>query len=123
MPPRRTQGAGGKLAAVATAWAKGRGGAPADDAATQAAAAEIAAIEARRARRSGTPEIGPDEVDAVSLFLRLGSQWRHHPAGPRLGLDYAAIPPTAAMLGITMTPRLLDDLRVMEDAALAAWDK
>lgn len=121
MPRRRAESARGKLRAVAAAWAKGRLAAPADDAATQAAAAAIAEIEARRRGASGTPEIGPDEVDAVSLFLRLGSQWRYAPTGGRLGLDYAAVPPTAAMLGMTVTPALFDDLRTMEHAALEAW--
>lgn len=57
----------------------------------------------------------------VNLFLRLASQWRFHQTGFRLGLDYAAVPPVATMLGITMTPALFDDLRLMEGAALAAF--
>lgn len=67
------------------------------------------------------PELEPGDLDVVGLFLRLGSQWRFHQAGPRLGLDYAAVPPVAAMLGITVTPAMFDDLRVMEGAALAAF--
>ncbi|HEU4958962.1 MAG TPA: DUF1799 domain-containing protein [Sphingomonas sp.] len=115
----------GKLRAVASLWASGRGGAPAQDAATEAAAAAIAEIEARRGRfRDDTPEIGPDELDAVDLFHALASQWRMHPmAGVRLGIDYAAVPATAAMLGLTMTPELFADLRVMEGAALAAFPR
>ena len=67
-------------------------------------------------------EIGPDELDAVRLFFTLGSQWRVHAAtGVRLGLEYTAVPATAGMLGVTMTPALFDDLRVMEGAALAAF--
>ena len=42
-------------------------------------------------------------------------------AGVRLGLDYPAIPVTATMRGLTMTPELFDDMAVMERAALAAW--
>lgn len=57
----------------------------------------------------------------MNLFLRLGSQWRFHHTGVRLGLDYAVVPPVAAMLGIVMTPALFDDLRLMEGAALAAF--
>lgn len=113
------------MKAVATRWASGRGGgsAPADDAATGAAAAAIAARAARRGARDGdVVEIGPDEADAASLFLSLGSQWRLHAfSGTRLGLDYVAVPATAAMLGITLTPAIFGDLRVMEDAALAAF--
>lgn len=115
------------MKAVATRWASGRGdGPPADDAATQSAAAEIAAIEARRrgARPVSAPEIGPDEADAVTLFLSLSSQWRVHPmSGARLGIDNAAIGPTAAMLDITMSPRLFHDIRLMEGAALAAFPR
>lgn len=67
-------------------------------------------------------EISPSEAEAVTLFFSLGSQWRFHPmAGVRLGLDYQAIAPTAAMLGITMTPDLFNDMRVMEGAAMAAF--
>jgi len=41
----------------------------------------------------------------------------------RLGLEYSAVPSVATMMGITMTPSLFDDLRIMEGAALAAWAK
>jgi len=124
MPGRGAEGPRGKLKAVASNWASGRGGGPARDAATDAAAAEIAKIEARRGGRAvdDVPEIGPDEADAVALFFALASQWRVHPtAGRRLGLDYAAVPATAAMLGLTMTSGLFADLRIMEAAALAAF--
>lgn len=58
----------------------------------------------------------------MQLFFTLASQWRVHAAtGVRLGLEYAVVPATAAMLGLTMTPALFDDLRVMEAAAMAAW--
>lgn len=54
--------------------------------------------------------------------MALSSQWRIHAiAGVRTGLEYAAIAPTAAMMGITMTPALFDDIRVMEGAAMAAF--
>lgn len=42
-------------------------------------------------------------------------------AGVRLGLDYPAIPATADMMGLKMTPELFDDMAVMERAALATW--
>lgn len=53
--------------------------------------------------------------------MTLASQWRMHPMAGRTGLDYAAIAPTAAMLGLAMTPALFADLRVMESAAMAVW--
>lgn len=74
------------------------------------------------ASQPGEIALAPDEVEPVTLFLMLGSQWRHHAmSGLRLGLDYAAIPATAAMAGIAMTPALFADLRVMEGAALETF--
>jgi hypothetical protein len=56
------------------------------------------------------------------LFFALSSQWRLHAlSGARLGIDYSAVPATAAMLDIEMTPGLFGDLRDMEGAALAAF--
>lgn len=92
---------------------------------SQAAGAQIDAIMARRQAVNGAnePEIGPDEADAVTLFFTLGTQWRFHPfAGSPTGIDYAAIPAVAQMLGIVMTPMLMHDLRIMEGAALAVWN-
>ncbi|WP_231727401.1 DUF1799 domain-containing protein [Sphingomonas sp. CCH15-F11] len=64
-------------------------------------------------------ELAPDEAQAFGLFVALDTQWRRHPmTGTRLGLDYAVIPVTAAMLDIPMSPAMLADLRVMEAAAI-----
>lgn len=115
----------GKLKAVATEWARGRGGSGADDALSVAGRAEVEKIMARR-RAAGGPamaEIGPDEAEAVMLFFAMGTQWNWHPLGPRTGLRYEAIEPTARRIGVQDTPRLFDDLRIMEQAALAAWAK
>ncbi|GAN14154.1 DUF1799 domain-containing protein [Sphingomonas paucimobilis] len=65
-------------------------------------------------------EIGPDEVDVVTLFMALTSQWRFHAMGGRLGIEYAAVRPTADMLEIVMTTSLFLDLQMMERAALVA---
>lgn len=65
-------------------------------------------------------EVWPDAWSAFRLFDALGTQWRVASGGPS-GLDYAAIPTTAAMLGIKRRA-LIDifpDLRVMEAEALA----
>lgn len=125
MPRRPAQASPGKLTAVASRWASGRGGKPADDVASDAAAEARAKIAARRAKVGGAPsepEIGPDEYDVVTLFFGLASQWRLHAmSGMRLGLDYAAIPATAAMMGIVMTPQLFEDLGTMERAALTVF--
>ncbi|QPS18370.1 DUF1799 domain-containing protein [Sphingomonas paucimobilis] len=64
--------------------------------------------------------MGPDEVDVVTLFMALTSQWRFHAMGGRLGIEYAAVRPTADMLEIVMTTSLFLDLQMMERAALVA---
>jgi len=93
----------------------------ADDAATAGAADWIAARAARRARTEAI-ELTAEDALVVRLFYALSSQWRTHPtAGVRLGLDYAAIRPTADNMGLTMTPGIFADLQTMEGAALAAF--
>lgn len=60
-----------------------------------------------------------DEGRAAVLFLALGTQWKvAGMTGVALGLDYAAIEPTARMLGMDMTPQIFVDLREMEREAL-----
>ncbi len=113
-----------KLKAVARAWAQpgGGGGTADDDDPSQRA---IDAHLSRRANKGdATIAIHLDEQDSVALFFALGSQWRWHPmAGARTGLDYAAVSATAKMAGIKMTPARFADLRTMEGAALAAWNR
>ena len=128
MPRRRAGGARKKLKAAACAWAKpgARGGARGDHrvegAAAEALAQHIASRRASPEAATGEIEIPPDERDALAMFLSLSTQWTIHPmAGVRTGLDYSAIGPTAALTGITMTPALFADLRMMERAALDEW--
>ncbi|AZC19539.1 hypothetical protein C4K40_4158 [Pseudomonas sp. CMR5c] len=66
-------------------------------------------------------EIWPDLWPAFLLFEAMNTQWRVGPGGAS-GLDYAAIPPTALMLGIKRRDlkKIFPDLRVMEAEALAA---
>lgn len=73
-----------------------------------------------KAAQAAQIEIPPDEVEAVTLFLSLGTQWREGFGGP-MGLDYQAIAATASMLGIEVKRPLFLDLRAMEAAALTAW--
>lgn len=121
---RRPRGnALGKLKRVAARWATGgRGAAPAsvvDDGDPTAAATR--AELARRQRPSGEAdiEVAPDEVDAVALFLAMGTQWRRcGVTGRAIGLEYAAVPATASLSAIAMTPALFADLQLMEAAAL-----
>lgn len=65
-------------------------------------------------------EVWPDAWPAFCLFEALGTQWRLGPGGPS-GLDYAAIPGTASMVGIKRSELVgaFGDLRVMEHEALA----
>ncbi len=66
-------------------------------------------------------ELHPGDAGAVALFFALDTQWRRHAmTGQRIGIDYAAIKPTAELAGIELTPAILPALRVMEDAALGA---
>jgi hypothetical protein len=57
----------------------------------------------------------------VALFAALGTQWNWHPvAGVRLGIRYEAVAPTAAGMGLTLTPAMFTDLRIMEAEAMTA---
>ena len=66
-------------------------------------------------------EIWPDQVPVVNLFSSVLTQWRMGPTGP-VGLDYAGVEATMRMKMVPSKERgaMLDDLRVMERAALAA---
>ncbi|MCE7762948.1 hypothetical protein GQL56_09875 [Pseudomonas putida] len=65
-------------------------------------------------------EVWPDAWPAFCLFEALGTQWRLGAAGPS-GLDYAAIPGTAKMIGLNRSElfEAFTDLRAMENEALA----
>lgn len=66
-------------------------------------------------------EMLPEAVDALKLFLALGTQWRHAGMdGQPVGLDYAAVGPAAKAIGVELTPERFADLAAMEQAALAA---
>ena len=66
-----------------------------------------------------TVEVWPDNVQAVNVFVAMGTQWRCGPGGA-IGLDYSALP---QVLRLTKVPRadwpeVFDLLRILEDAAL-----
>lgn len=65
-------------------------------------------------------EVWPDAWPAFCLFEALGTQWRLGPGGPS-GLDYAAIPGTAKMIGLKHheVPEAFSDPRVMENEAFS----
>lgn len=66
-------------------------------------------------------EIWPDQVEVVNLFSAVLTQWRMGPTGP-VGLDYAGVESVMRMRMVPAKERgqMLDDLRIMERAALAA---
>jgi hypothetical protein len=73
----------------------------------------------------GPIEIEPENRDTVRLFFALSTQWRFMAAGlgaaMRAGLDYAAIEPTARLMGLEEALKaLFPGLQLMEAEALAA---
>lgn len=79
------------------------------------------------AERADTCEVWPECWEAVSFFVALETQWRwvSGMAVARVGLDYTAV---EALMRLRAVPRasraeLLEDLRVMERAALAVWSE
>ncbi|GAB0058049.1 hypothetical protein SIID45300_02389 [Candidatus Magnetaquicoccaceae bacterium FCR-1] len=67
-------------------------------------------------------EVWEENFEPVNLFLLCATQWRRAGMdGIPVGLDYIAVDAAARMAGIVITPRLFDDVRVMEMAALEAW--
>ncbi|MBF0418307.1 MAG: DUF1799 domain-containing protein [Magnetococcales bacterium] len=52
------------------------------------------------------------------------TQWRRAGMdGIPVGLDYIAMEAAARMAGIVITPRLFDDVRVMEMSVLKIWSE
>ncbi len=72
-------------------------------------------------------EVWPDQADSVALFFAMSTQWRWVGAGSggmfRTGLDYTPMAPVSAALGITISADVLNDLRIMESAAVDQWGK
>jgi hypothetical protein len=64
-------------------------------------------------------EVLPDVWDSYRLFRAMSTQWRAGMAGAT-GLDYAALPVTGDLLGLSAEEirGAFDDVRVMEGEAL-----
>lgn len=66
-------------------------------------------------------------ADSVGLFFSLSTQWRWASAGMagafKTGLEYASIAPAALGLGVEVTPRVFNDLRLLEAEALKVWSR
>lgn len=63
-------------------------------------------------------DLHPDAEEAIAWFFRVCTQWRVCD-GQRIGLDYGAILGLFSLWRVVDPRALLEDLRVMEDAALA----
>ena len=83
-------------------------------------------LQQTRAMLRPAPAAEPDQVmpenwPALRVFIAADTQWRRAGlTGVPTGLDYAAVPPIAGMLGIPADGDLLARLRILEAAALAA---
>lgn len=69
-------------------------------------------------------EVWPDVWESLRAFEAMRTQWRVGATGA-YGLDYNALPGVFRFLAIPRKsqPEMFDDLRVMEDAALAEIHK
>jgi hypothetical protein len=67
-------------------------------------------------------EVWEENWEAVEMFLRLQTQWRVGMSGP-VGLDYVAAEWLFRLYAIAEPASLLEDLQVMEAAALTAMAK
>ena len=79
-------------------------------------------IPAPKADAAGEFEIWPENWDAVVMFLRVQTQWRTS-AGGAIGLDYSVLAWLFSMYSVEDQRALLEDLQVMEGAALAAMNR
>lgn len=63
----------------------------------------------------------PDNIQAVNVFVSVGTQWRCGVAGP-IGLDYGVLPGVLRILQVPRNdwPEVFDCIRILEDAALGA---
>lgn len=67
-------------------------------------------------------EVWEDNMEAVTMFLRLQSQWIVSMGG-LVGLNYQSVQFLFKIYGITNEKQLLEDIQVMEFAALAVLNK
>jgi len=67
-------------------------------------------------------EVWPENWDAIEMWCRVQTQWRTS-AGGAIGLDYGALSWLFKMYAVEDPRALLEDLQVMEGAALAAMNR
>lgn len=105
-----------KLTEAAEHWA---GGGVVDQSGDDAAAF---GLELPEQPASDDFEVWPENWDAVVMFLRISTQWRTSMGGP-IGLDYGALEWLFRLYEVKEPRSLLEDLQVMEGAALTAMAK
>jgi hypothetical protein len=66
--------------------------------------------------------VWPDNWATIEMFLRVQTQWRTSMGGV-VGLDYAAVAWVLKLYGIEDQRSLLEDLQVMEAAAMRVMNK
>ena len=66
--------------------------------------------------------IWPENWSAVEMFLRVQTQWRTTTSGV-IGLDYAAVRWLFKLYDVEEPRALLEDLQVMEAAAMSVINK
>tara|TARA_Y100001963_G_scaffold151717_1_gene235109 strand:- start:2356 stop:2598 length:243 start_codon:yes stop_codon:yes gene_type:complete len=67
-------------------------------------------------------EVWQENWDVVSLFLRCQTQWRTS-VGGITGLDYASVVSIAKLYKYKDLPSVIEDLQIMEIAAMAEMNK
>lgn len=67
-------------------------------------------------------EVWPENWDAIEMWCRVQTQWRTS-AGGAVGLDYGVLAWFFKMYAVEDPRALLEDLQVMEGAALVAMNK
>jgi hypothetical protein len=66
--------------------------------------------------------VWPENWTTIEMFLRVQTQWRTSMGGV-IGLDYAAVAWVLKLYGIEDQRSLLEDLQVMEAAAMRVMNK
>lgn len=61
--------------------------------------------------------------ETVIFFLRLSTQWRHGAMGGWIGLDYPAVESTMRMLRVKDKAGMLQQVQIMEKAALEVLNR
>ncbi len=86
----------------------------------EASAVEAALPVAAATGEAPAFEVWPENANALEVFLALDTNWRFHPRGVPLGLDYAALFGVMRALRVRERRAVFEDVRVMERAVLDA---